>query len=118
MSSKRAAHEMTFGKNSQILKNLRMNQKPKTPKQLERHLKGVANHWRIAILLTVANQDGVSLDQICQSVSGNIKTISEHTRRLVLAGLLEKKYHGSTVEHHLTPYGKTMYSFLSQFSNS
>ena len=63
----------------------------KTSKQLERHFKGIANHWRIEILLLVNKSDGLSLDQIAKELGGNLKTIGEHTRRLVHAGLLNKK---------------------------
>jgi hypothetical protein len=48
----------------------------KTPKQLERHFKGVANHWRIAIMLLIDKSEGISVDQIAQKLDGNFKTIS------------------------------------------
>jgi predicted transcriptional regulator len=87
----------------------------KTSKQLERHIKGVSNHWRIEILVQVANEEGLSLDEICERVKGNIKTISEHTKKLQTAGLLNKKYHGKSVSHSLSPYGKVFIDFLSSF---
>jgi hypothetical protein len=42
-------------------------------------------------------------------------TIGEHTRRLCLAGLVDKKYRGKFVEHKLSPYGKTFVKFLDSF---
>lgn len=90
----------------------------KTAKQMERHLKGVANHHRIAILFLVAQEEGISVGGISRNLSCNLKTIAEHTRRLVLAGLVDKKYEGHTVRHKLTPYGKVFISFLTEFSNS
>ncbi len=90
----------------------------KSPKKLERHFKGVANHWRIQILLLVAYQPSIVLDDIADSVNGNMKTIAEHTRRLVLAGLVEKRYAGRSVQHKLTPYGRTFVSFIETFSRS
>ncbi len=87
----------------------------KTSKQLERHFKGVANHRRIAILLFVAKNPGVTLEEISENLDCNPKTISEHTRRLVHAGLLNKQYKGRNVEHKISPYGKRFCDFISKF---
>src|SRR3989339_323905 len=78
----------------------------KTAKQFERHFKGVANHRRIAILLLVSKDPNITLEAISENLDCNIKTISEHTRRLVQAGLLNKEYRGRKVEHRVSPYGK------------
>ena len=63
----------------------------KTPKQLERYFKGAANHRRIAILLAVEKNNGITVEEIADGLEANIKTISQHTRSLVQAGLLNKK---------------------------
>jgi predicted transcriptional regulator len=89
--------------------------KLKTAKQLERYFKGVANHRRISILLLVLKNPGISLDGISESLDCNFKTISEHTRRLVQAGLLNKNYKGNTVEHRISPYGKMFCGFICKF---
>ena len=89
--------------------------KVKTAKQMERHLKGMANHYRIEILLLVAKNDGITLDGIIESLEANPKTIGEHTRRLHNAGLVNKKYRGKFVEHALSPYGKLFVRFLESF---
>ena len=89
----------------------------KTPKQMERHLKGVANHHRIAILLLIATNEGITLDGIVDILKANQKTIGEHARRLVAAGLVNKKYRGHCVEHTLSPYGKAFVKFLKTFQN-
>ena len=36
----------------------------KTTKQMERHLKGIANHYRIGILLYLARHPKATLDEI------------------------------------------------------
>jgi predicted transcriptional regulator len=90
----------------------------KTPRQLERHFKGVANHRRIQILYLIASQPKITVDEIANELSCNFKTISEHTRRLVSAGLVNKRYRGNKVEHNLSPYGVRLYSMLKTFSNS
>jgi DNA-binding MarR family transcriptional regulator len=91
--------------------------KAKSARKLERHFKGVANHRRIEILLFVQSHDSCSLDDIVGALRGNMKTVSEHTRRLVIAGLIEKSYSGRTVEHRLTPYGEIFCSFIRDFGN-
>ncbi len=92
--------------------------KMKTAKQMERHLKGMANHYRIQILFLVAEQEGITLEDIVETLEANEKTIGEHTRRLYQAGLINKKYRGKFVEHTLSPYGKIFVSFLKSFQNS
>ncbi|MBI2632825.1 MAG: winged helix-turn-helix transcriptional regulator [Parcubacteria group bacterium] len=87
----------------------------KTAKQLERYFKGAANHRRINILFLIAKSNGMTLEEIAESLNGNIKTISEHTRRLVQAGLLNKKYEGRKVEHSLSPYGEQFVNFAKRF---
>ena len=94
------------------------DKKKKGPKKLERHFKGVSNHRRIQILILVAKTPGITLFNIVNTVKGNMKTISEHVRRLVLAGLVEKTYAGREVQHTLTPYGRTFFEFIETFSNS
>lgn len=89
--------------------------KVKTAKQMERHLKGMANHYRIEILLLVAERDGITLEDIVETIGANEKTLGEHTRRLVVAGLVNKKYRGKFVEHTLSPYGKSFVKFLQSF---
>lgn len=87
----------------------------KTPRQLERYFKGAANHRRISILLLVLKGPGISLAEISERLNCNLKTISEHTRRLVQAGLLNKNYKGAMVEHRVSPYGKMFCDFIRRF---
>lgn len=108
---------LPFTQHSNILQNVRMlyTRNMKTAQQLERHLKGVANHWRIEILYTIDKHDGLTLDQVAQEVGGNLKTIAVHTQKLVQAGLVNKKYRGRAVAHSLSPYGKRMLKLLLSF---
>ncbi|OGL87224.1 hypothetical protein A3I40_03650 [Candidatus Uhrbacteria bacterium RIFCSPLOWO2_02_FULL_48_12] len=92
--------------------------KMKTAKQMERHLKGMANHYRIEILLLIAASDGITLEGVVKALDANEKTIGEHTRRLYVAGLVNKKYRGKFVEHTLSPYGKTFVRFLQDFQKT
>lgn len=90
----------------------------KTARQMERHLKGMANHYRIEILLLVGEREGITLDEIIETLKANSKTIGEHTRRLCQAGLLNKKYRGKFVEHALSPYGRKFVRFLKSFQQT
>ena len=90
----------------------------KTTRQMERHIKGIANHHRIGIILLVAESSGITLDQIVESLNANDRTIGEHVRRLCHAGLVNKTYRGRFVEHTLSPYGKIFVHFLKSFQKS
>ena len=85
---------------------------------MERHIKGMANHRRIEILFLIAGEEGISVEGISNNLRCNFKTISEHTRRLAQAGLVEKKYEGHLVKHRLSPYGRIFIKFLQSFQNS
>ena len=80
----------------------------KSSKQLERHFKGAANHYRIAILILLKRRPGCTLEEIADILNGNIKTLSGHTGKLVAAGLVNKKYQGREVLHSLSPYGEKL----------
>ena len=86
----------------------------KTPKQLERYFKGLANHRRLVILILVSENEGITLDEIAKRLNCNFKTVSEHTRRLLQAGLLRKDYQGRAVCHSLSPYGRMFLEFMSK----
>ncbi|MEK7120949.1 MAG: helix-turn-helix transcriptional regulator [Patescibacteria group bacterium] len=87
----------------------------KTPKQLERYFKGASNHWRIAIMFEIGQGNRSSAEEIAENLKANIKTISQHTKSLVQAGLLNKKYKGRRVVHSLSPYGLSFLKFLKSF---
>jgi len=82
---------------------------------MERHLKGMANHYRIDILLLIAKNEGITLEEIIAKLKANGKTLGEHTRRLAQRGLINKKYRGKFVEHSLSPYGNFFVKFLKSF---
>ncbi len=92
--------------------------KIKTAKQMERHLKGMSNHYRIEILLLIAESGGITLENIVKAIGANEKTLGEHTRRLHQAGLINKRYRGKFVEHTLSPYGKSFSHFLKTFQQT
>ena len=87
----------------------------KTAKQMERHLKGMSNHYRIEILLLISRRQNITLEGIIEVIGANEKTIGEHVRRLSTAGLVNKKYKSHFVEHTLSPYGRMFVRFLENF---
>lgn len=87
----------------------------KSPKQLERHFKGVSCYRRIEILDFISKNEGATLDAIAEGLNANFKTIHEHTKRLKEAGLINKAYSGRAVAHSLSPYGRTIHKFLTEF---
>lgn len=98
-----------------LAKKRKLEKNQKTPRQMERHLKGVANHWRISILYLISENEGISLDEINENLGGNIKTISEHTKKLAQSGLINKSRSGRGVSHSLSPYGKRFLKFIKTF---
>jgi predicted ArsR family transcriptional regulator len=84
----------------------------KSLKELERIVKGFANHQRLEIAFLLKKNPGLSLLDIAGTLRVNFKTISEHTRRLELAGIVRKRYKGSFVRHELSPLGKNILKFL------
>lgn len=87
----------------------------KITKTLERYFKGAANHRRLDILYIIDKNNDMTLGQITKTLNCNFKTISGHTRYLVQAGLLNKRYQGSEVIHSLSPYGKKFIDFAKTF---
>ena len=84
----------------------------KLDRQLERIVKGFANHRRIEIIRLLNREPELSLQQIAYRLRINYKTASEHVRRTTLAGLTIKRYEGSSVRHKLTHRGILILKFL------
>lgn len=80
-------------------------------RELERIFKGVANHRRVQILDTLDKQAELSVTEITERLSIDFRTASEHLRKLVLGGLVMKRYEGALVRHALTERGKTILKF-------
>jgi DNA-binding MarR family transcriptional regulator len=81
-------------------------------RKLERLVKGYANHRRIEIGMLLERMPELSLTEIAEKLCVNFKTIAEHTRRLVLSGLVWKRNDGRAVRHVLSPRGKLFLKFL------
>jgi DNA-binding transcriptional ArsR family regulator len=89
-----------------------MEMTDKSERQLERIVKGFANHRRIQIMELLSQQAELSLYEVCKRLRIGIKTGSEHVRRLAIAGLVMKRNEGRWVRHRLTPRGGNVLTFL------
>lgn len=85
-------------------------------RQLERIVKGFANHRRIEILELLGNSPELSVGEIARKLKINLKTASEHIRRLAIAGLVLKRYQGSNVRHKVSPLGERVLKFLPRLT--
>lgn len=81
-------------------------------KKLERIVKGFANHRRIQILKLLEKNPELSLTEISEKLNINIKTASEHIRRLAISGLVLKRNQANNVRHKPSLLGKDILKFL------
>lgn len=84
----------------------------KNYRQLERIVKGFANHRRIQIMELLKKHPELSVIEISEELNINFKTASEHIRRLAIAGLVMKRSDGVSVRHRLTDQGSNILKFL------
>ena len=84
----------------------------KSEQHLERIMKGAANHRRIAILCLLEREPELSVEEISERFDISMKTVSEHIRRLAIAGLVMKRNAGRWVRHKLTDRGQNILAFL------
>lgn len=80
--------------------------------QLERIMKGASNHRRIEILELLKKKPELSVIDISEILNVNFKTISEHVKKLAVAGFVLKRYEGHNVRHKLTNRGLFVLEFL------
>ncbi len=86
--------------------------KIKTYRELERLVRGFSNHRRIQILELLRKSPELSVDEVADKLSINIKTASDHIRRLAIAGLVLKRNEGNAVRHKLTDRAQSILVFL------
>ncbi len=84
----------------------------KNYRQLERIVKGFANHRRIEILELLTKEPELSVTQIANRLKVDFRTISDHIRRLAIAGLVMKRNQGPSVCHKLSDRGVVILKFL------
>ena len=75
-------------------------------------VKGFANHRRIEMLELLARKPERSVGEISIALEIELKTASEHLRRLAIAGLVLKRHEGREVRHALTQRARNILTFL------
>lgn len=83
-----------------------------TQRQLERIVRGFSNHRRIQILSLVSENPELSVGEIAYKLRINVKTASEHIRRLAISGLILKRNQGKNGRHKLSDRGVIILTFL------
>lgn len=81
-------------------------------KTLERIVRGFSNHRRIEILALLMRTPELSLIEIAKELRINMKTASEHVRRLAIASLVLKRNDANYVRHKVTARGVSTLKFL------
>ena len=81
-------------------------------RNLERIVRGFANHRRIQVLELLAARPELDLAALARATGMNYKTASEHLRRLAIAGLVLKKAKGTHVLHAVSPRGRAVLKVL------
>ena len=84
----------------------------KSYRELERMVRGFANHRRIQILEILKKNPEMSVDEIATSLDINYKTVADHVRRLAIAGLVLKRSQDVSVRHRLTGRAESILKFL------
>src|SRR4051794_40825921 len=79
---------------------------------LAQTVRGFSNHRRIQMLEVVNATPGVDVNFLAGACGINFRTASDHTERLVRAGLLVKRSKGRRVLHSISSRGKAVLIFL------
>lgn len=81
-------------------------------KKIERIVKGFSNHRRIEIMELLYKEPELSLNEISEKLNVNLKTLSEHLRKMAISGIVLKRYEGIEVRHRLSQRGEKILQFL------
>ena len=84
----------------------------KTNRELERIIKGIANHRRIQILSLLAQKPELSVLEISDELKSDFKNISAHINKMTVAGLVMKRSDSKSVRHKLTKRGIITLKFV------
>ena len=89
-----------------------MKKKKLDYRKLERLVRGFSNHRRIETMELLEAEPELSVVEIAQSLRINMKTASEHIRRLSIAGLVLKRSDAASIRHKLTSRANLTLKFL------
>lgn len=83
-------------------------------RKIERVVKGFANHRRIQILDLLSEEPELSVADIAGKLRIGYENASDHIRKLAIAGLVMKRYEGTSVRHKLTPRAESVLVFCKK----
>lgn len=80
-------------------------------RKAERVVRGFASHRRIEILELLKREPELSVEDITERLNTGYNNVSDHVRKLAVAGLVMKRNEGPAVRHKLTPLGESILVF-------
>ena len=86
----------------------------KNYRQLERIVKGFANHRRLEILDLLKREPELTVEDISERLNIGYENASDHVRKLAIAGLVLKRNEGPSVRHKLTPRAESILVFCKR----
>ena len=84
----------------------------KTNRELERIIKGFANHRRLQILALLKKEPELSVQEIAERVKSDEKNISAHLNKMAISGLVMKRSDNRSVRLKLTKRGNNILTFV------
>lgn len=84
----------------------------KTNRELERIIKGFANHRRLQILELLKREPELSVQEISEKTKSEFKNISAHINKMAVAGLVMKRSDSKSIRHKLTKRGIIILKFV------
>jgi DNA-binding transcriptional ArsR family regulator len=83
-------------------------------RNLERVVKGFANHNRLKILELLKQESELSVLDVAEKLKIGYENASDHIRKLAIAGLVIKRNDGVNVRHKLTPRANSVLVFCKK----
>jgi DNA-binding transcriptional ArsR family regulator len=84
------------------------------PREVERIIKGAANHRRVEILELLSKKPELSVEEVSDQLRIGYQNASDHIRKMAIAGLVMKRSDGAAVRHKLTKRGEVMLVFCKR----
>ncbi|OGI67252.1 hypothetical protein A3A05_02630 [Candidatus Nomurabacteria bacterium RIFCSPLOWO2_01_FULL_41_12] len=84
----------------------------KSNRELERIIKGFANHRRLQVLGLLAEEPELSVQEIAERLKSEMKNISAHINKMAISGLLMKRSDSKSIRHKLTKRGNIILKFV------
>lgn len=84
----------------------------KTNRELEKIIKGFANHRRLQVLELLYKEPELSVQEISDKLKSEFKNISAHINKMAVAGLVMKRSDSKSIRHKLTKRGNIILKFV------